>query len=230
MSRTLNLIRTLSAILLLAVVLPFLPCPAAAQGTSPFTQVAVMPFLTAGSSAQQSKELTQTLDCELSGLCTLPGSVLTHGEETLTRQMYEALTERLANELLPQQEVTNRFLGLLKQPEETPRDLAQRFGESIEAKYVMVGIIWRFQQRVGESLSAEKPASVAFNSYLIRVADKQLIWEERFDKTQSALSDNLLNAKLFFKTGGVKWLSAEELSEYGVEQVLKEFPAPLLDQ
>jgi TolB-like protein len=216
------------ATIVLAVVihLPALPVSAAQQPE--ISQVAVMPFLTAGTSARQSKELTQTLDCELSGLCTLPGSTLTHAEETLTRQMHESLTERLANELIPQQDVTDRFLGMMKKTDETPRDLAQRFGQQIKANYVLVGIIWRFEQRVGESLSAEKPASVAFNSYLVRVADKQLVWQGRFDKTQSALSDNLLNASLFFKSG-VKWLSAEELAEYGVEQVVEDFPVPLLD-
>ncbi len=228
MKNILSPVRWVMATILLAVLIQLPSSPASAKQPSAISQVAVMPFLSAGTSARQSKELTQTLDCELSGLCTLPGSTLTHGEETLTRQMHEALTERLANELIPQQDVTDRFLGMIKKSDETPRDLAQRFGEQIKAHYVLVGIIWRFQQRVGESLSVEKPASVAFNSYLIRVADKQLIWEGRFDKTQSALSDNLLNASLFFKSG-VKWLSAEELSDYGVEQVLEDFPVPLLD-
>ena len=228
MKNILGPVRWVMATILLAVLIQLPPSPASAEEQPAISQVAVMPFLTAGTSARQSKELTQTLDCELSGLCTLPGSTLTHGEETLTRQMHEALTERLANELIPQQEVTDRFLGMIKKTDETPRDLAQHFGQQIKAHYVLVGIIWRFQQRVGESLSVEKPASVAFNSYLIRVADKQLIWEGRFDKTQSALSDNLLNASLFFKSG-VKWLSAEELSDYGVEQVLEDFPVPLLD-
>jgi len=224
MKRILSISSVIPAILLLWLAC-LSPAGASAESAQGFTQVAVMPFLTAGSSSQQSKELTQTLDCELSGLCTLPGSVLSHAEATLTRQMHEALTEHLANELLPQQEVTEHFLSTVKRPEETPRDLAQRFGQDLKANYVLVGIIWRFDQRVGESLSAEKPASVAFNSYLVRVADKQLVWQGRFDKTQSALSDNLLNAKLFFKTGGVKWLSAEELAAYGVDEVVKEFPA-----
>ncbi|MBF0644575.1 hypothetical protein HTZ97_06930 [Desulfuromonas acetoxidans] len=228
MKDILNPVRVVIATMLLAVVIYIPTTPASAAEQPQITQVAVMPFLTAGTSARQSKELTQTLDCELSGLCTLPGSTLTHAEETLTRQMHEALTERLANELLPQQEVTNRFLGMIKQADETPRNLAQRFGQQIKAHYVLVGIIWRFEQRVGESLSAERPASVAFNSYLVRVEDKQLMWQDRFDKTQSALSDNLFNASLFFKSG-VKWLSAEELAEYGIEQVVEDFPVPLLD-
>jgi len=216
--------RSLAAAIVLVVFAGILPGKTLAQAP-PITQLAVMPFLTAGSSAQQSKELTQTLDCELSGLCTLPGATLTHAEQTVTRQMHEALTERVPDQLLPQQEVTDAFLSLIKRPEETPRDLARRFGQEIKADYVLIGILWHFDQRVGESLSAERPASVAFTTYMVKVADGSLVWEDRFDKTQSALSDNLLNAVLFFKTG-VKWLSAEELSNVGVEQVLKSFPVP----
>jgi hypothetical protein len=47
------------------------------------------------------------------------------------------------------------------------------------------------------------------------------VWQATFDKTQQALSDNILNAKEFFSMGA-RWLTADELARFGLKQVLGE--------
>lgn len=220
----LRIITTVSLLLCLA---PF--CLAAESATaaiqaSEIQQLAVMPFITVSDSAQHNKELNKTLDCQLVGLCYLDRDVLTQSEETLTGQLSEELVNYYADALLPQPLVTEHYLQQAKDPQETPRELAIRLGQDLAADHVMVGLIWQYRQRVGGALSADSPASVAFSLFLVDVANKNLVWEGQFEKTQRALSDNLFDAALFF-TSGVKWLSAEELSQYGMEQTLESLPA-----
>ncbi|MCD6527234.1 MAG: hypothetical protein J7K75_09615 [Desulfuromonas sp.] len=198
------------------------PATATAKTTA-IQQLAVMPFITVDSGTRKAKELTMTLDCELRGLCDFNSDILTHPEQQLTEQLAEALHEHYTNALLPQGQVTQDYLQLSKDPDETPRDLAVRFGQQLEADHVMVGLIWHYRQRVGGAWSADSPASVAFSLFMVDVANKKLVWEGQFDKTQQALSDNLFDAALFF-TSGIKWLSVEELSEYGIEKTLEKLP------
>lgn len=206
----------------------FLSVPAAAQpsaeaATAEIRQLAVMPFISVDSGSRQAKELTMTLDCELQGLCDIDRDILTHQERHMTEQLHEALIEHYADAVLPQSEITKRYLRLTKQPKETPRELAVRFGQQIEADHVMVGLLWHYRQRIGGAWSADSPAAVAFSLFLVDVANQKLIWEGQFDKTQQALSDNLLDASLFF-TSGVKWLTVEELASYGLEKTLEKLP------
>ena len=96
-------------------------------------------------------------------------------------------------------------------------------GRELNANFVMVAHLFRFQQRVGSSIGVEKPASVAFDLHLIRIKDGTRVWDGGFDETQKALFDNLLRAGSFFKEGA-KWVTAEELAAVGMDKVLKNFP------
>lgn len=190
---------------------------------SEINQILMMPVITAEGGARQIKELNETLDCELSGLCLLNQDRLTHAEQVLTQKLMQGLVEHYDDKVLPQPPVTSHYLSMKKAQHETPRDLAVRLGDELGADHVMVGLNWRFKQREGGALTADSPASVAFSVFLVNVASKELVWEGHFDKTQEALSDNLLSASLFFKTG-IKWLTAEELAEFGVGKALKDVP------
>jgi len=68
-----------------------------------------------------------------------------------------------------------------------------------------------------------KPASVAFEALLIRVADGRVIWRVRADETQRSLSEDLLQAGTFFRKG-IRWLKAEELASLLIEKEIEDFP------
>jgi hypothetical protein len=190
---------------------------------SEIKQILMMPVITAEGGARQIKALNETLDCELSGLCLLNQDRLTHAEQVLTQQLMQGLAEHYGDKVLPQPPVTTHYLSMFKGQDETARDIAVRLGHELNADHVMVGLNWRFTQRDGGALTADSPASVAFSVFLVNVASKELVWAGNFDKTQQALSDNLFNASLFFKTG-IKWLTAEELAEFGVGKALEDVP------
>jgi hypothetical protein len=96
-------------------------------------------------------------------------------------------------------------------------------GRELNADFIMVAHLFRFEQRVGSSVGVEKPASVAFDLHLIRIRDGARVWDGGFDETQKALFDNLLRAGSFFKEGA-KWVTAEELAAVGMDKVLKNIP------
>jgi hypothetical protein len=72
---------------------------------------------------------------------------------------------------------------------------------------------------VGDEWGAKSPASVAFVLDLIDVRRGDVIWSARFDETQKSLSENI------FAIGdigqrGVRWLTAEQLTQEGVRKAL----------
>jgi hypothetical protein len=103
------------------------------------------------------------------------------------------------------------------------RDVLRDVGTELGAEGVVAGYVYRYRERKGVSYSVEQPASVAFEIHLLRVSDGELVWRGSFDKTQSSLMENLFQFASFFRGKG-KWVTAEELTGEGVEQILKTFP------
>jgi len=104
-----------------------------------------------------------------------------------------------------------------------PLSEAVRQGEAVRVYAVVIGAVYRFEERQGGPLGVEKPASVAFDAHLIRTDDRKVIWSGTVDQTQRALSENLLRARTFVRGGG-KWVTVEELTSLGIESSLGTFP------
>jgi len=88
---------------------------------------------------------------------------------------------------------------------------------------VLLGFVYRFRERVGKGFSAESPASVAFDMYLIRVMDGRTVWSANFDETQQSLDQNLFQLGTFLSRGG-RWVTAEEMATVGLKNILSKFP------
>jgi hypothetical protein len=102
-------------------------------------------------------------------------------------------------------------------------DLIRRMGKELRADAIVVGYVYRYMERKGTAYAAEKPASVAFELQLIDVKEGSRSWKATFDKTQQSLMENLFNFKFFVKEKG-RWVTARELAEEGVEQIMLSFP------
>lgn len=102
-------------------------------------------------------------------------------------------------------------------------EILKRTGVELGVDGVIVGYVYRFRERQGYPYSVKKPASVAFDVHLVRVSDGLVLWRASFDKTQSSLMENLFQLSSFFKQGG-KWVTARELADEGVAEMLKTFP------
>jgi hypothetical protein len=104
-------------------------------------------------------------------------------------------------------------------------DLYVKAGKRAGTDAVLIGHIFRFQERKGNRASVESPASVAFDLHLIDVNSGEIIWTAKFDQTQRPLSDNLLELDSFIKRGA-SWVTAEQLAQGGLENILRRFPQP----
>lgn len=102
-------------------------------------------------------------------------------------------------------------------------ELISKLGKALDADAIVVGYVYRYQERVGTPFAAEKPASVAFEIHLIDVEAGMRSWRATFDKTQRSLMENLFNFRFFVKDKG-RWITAKELAEEGVDQIMQNFP------
>jgi hypothetical protein len=96
---------------------------------------------------------------------------------------------------------------------------SRQIGQMVYADAVLTGRVQRYRERVGDEWGAKSPASVAFVLDLIDVRRGDVIWSARFDETQKSLSENI------FAIGdigqrGVRWLTAEQLTQEGVRKAL----------
>lgn len=184
-------------------------------------QLALMPFLRGSTEAQRKeKQLEKTLDCQLRGLCDIEEEIFSKSEETVTVLVQAELRRKFGDKVIPLVKVREAYGAFLKEATDTPRQIAVRLGQSLGVDHIMVGLVWRYQERVGSALAATDPASVAFSLFMLKVATQKLVWKGSFDKTQTSLSENLLDTPMFLKKG-LKWLTAEELSSYGIEKIIQ---------
>jgi hypothetical protein len=184
-------------------------------------QLAVMPFVKSTTAAEKrAQKLEKTLDCQFREICSFDDDVLPGTDDAVTRLAQTALRRKIGDTIVPLGQVKDAYSALQKESSETPREIAVRLGQSLGVDHVMVGGVWRYEERVGSAMAASSPASVAFSFFLVDVASQKLVWEGSFRKTQTSLSENFLDTGLFLKKG-MKWLTAEELSSYGIDKTLK---------
>jgi len=186
-----------------------------------FKRILVLPF----------KDVTTMSGDSMGRRCPVCGRVFVAGEVTagaanfLSDQSiawlknhtdYQVVIERLAADSLAALYSANQETGAAK------RTLVAK-GRDHDADVVLVGFVYRFEERVGKGYSAESPASVAFGMHLIRVADGGTIWSAHFDDTQKSLGENLFQLGTFISRGG-RWVTAEEMAMSGLEKIFKKFP------
>jgi hypothetical protein len=144
-------------------------------------------------------------------------------EALIARQLAEALAARGIEVVAP--ENVRRALGLgdaslaTLDPVATAGVAHAEFG----ADAVLMGVATRFRERQGEAMGARQPASVAFNVTLHAAPSGRRLWTAAFDETQLAMSDNLFVTR-HYPGRGTRWLSAEEFTRWGAQQVAAAFP------
>jgi hypothetical protein len=183
-------------------------------------KVGVMPFL----KGRHPTNVRENLNCSLCRLTFDPESVGTGAENTLTRYVHEAIYDRFEDRVIPMERVMRTYEGIPKDDErDTLLTLARKVGQALGANVMVLGTVWRYRDKTGSAASSMNPASVVFDIYLVDVRTGEMLWMGNYDETQRALSDNIWDASVFFSRG-VKWLSANELAQYGVNEVLKQLP------
>ncbi len=168
-----------------------------------------------------------TYTCPLCGHTSITGEVAEGADDYLTRRLHGVMEARRRFELIPPGQALGVQSTLLSpdsgQPSEL--DLVLETGRQLSADAVLMGRVYRFRERLGSGYSADSPASVSFDIVLIYVEDGRVLWRGRFEETQQPLSENLYSIDNFFKRKA-RWLTAEELADDGLQEMLATFPKP----
>ncbi len=209
---------------ILGIFIIFLPLPSypqgGGQGFVPLKKVAVLPFLILRPA--EGERMVEGLWGEF---FFRAGEVPSRaGSEAMTIFYHQLL--RLGRcEMIPLDQAATAVeeVGPITFKQD-PLGEAVRIGRQLGVYAVVIGGVYRFEQRRGSALGVERPASVALDAHLVRVEDKKVIWSGRLDETQRSLSENLLKVSIFVKGGG-HWVTVERLTAIGVESVLRTFPS-----
>ena len=119
--------------------------------------------------------------------------------------------------------VMESLLASDQKMEQDPRAMIAGVGKAFDADAVLVGTIYRWQDRVGSDFAVDSPASVAFDLLLVRTATGGIFWRRQFDKTQKSLFADLFDFDTYVKSSG-RWLTAEKLAEIGLKQMINKMP------
>ncbi|MGZ3606527.1 MAG: hypothetical protein ACXWMJ_05560 [Syntrophales bacterium] len=190
------------------------------DGKVAFKCIAVVPF----QAISQEDADIKTVRCPICGLVFRTENYARGSEKVVEGIFLDRLKDEKAFALIPPERVGGVYEGVTGGLFKADLlDVLRKVGTELEADGIILAYVYRFKERKGYSLSAEKPASVAFEIHLIRVSDGVIVWRGIFDKTQISLMENLLQIASFIKEGG-KWVTAKELAAEGMDEVLKDFP------
>ena len=181
--------------------------------------LAILPFF-----IEKVDDPTRGAICPVCRAVYRPGDILAGSRNTLTRLLQEKTEAMDKFAILPPEKVEEALSQSERsQFELKPLRSSIQLGRTLNMNFIFIGFVFRFEERIGSHIGAEKPASVGFDVHLIRLRDEKIVWTGKFDETQRPLSENVLKIGSFFRRKA-SWLTAEELSSVGMDEMLKRFP------
>jgi len=160
----------------------------------------------------------------ISGAVFMAEPTKTSDAALLTESLFSKLISRKNLDLVSPGQAKGVFSSII-QSDSAIGDIeaARKIGRAFTAKSVLLGHLYRWKEREGTDYAVNFPASVAFDLYLVSVESGKILWKGKYDKTQTSLSENLLDMNTFLKGKG-KWMTARALAEIGLEKMLERFP------
>lgn len=144
-------------------------------------------------------------------------TVPAYASEKITQLFWSRLQKRTGVRVIPGAEVVKRSSG--EWAKATPEAFGAEVARRLKADAALIGEVLVYQERVGSRLGASPPASVGFEVKLV-AADGQVLWVGNYYERQRPMTEDMLG---FLRRWGA-FVTAEELAQYGVEEVLEEFP------
>jgi hypothetical protein len=182
--------------------------------------LAILPFL-----IERMDDPSRGAVCPVCGAVYKRGNILSGSQHTLAQLLQQKMNILGTFRVLPLEKVEDAFSKADRgQFEIRPTRSAIQFAKELNVDFIFVGYLFRFEERIGSRIGAEKPASVGFDVHLLRVRDGKRVWDGKFDETQQALSENLLKIGSFVRRKA-SWLTAQELISVGMDEMLKRLPS-----
>jgi hypothetical protein len=181
--------------------------------------LAILPFFT-----ERVEDPARGAVCPICKGIIQRGNIAPGSQNTLIRLLHEKMEAMGTFKILPPEKVQEAFSQIeRRQFEFKPMRSSIQLGRALNMDFIFIGVLFRYEERIGSSIGVEKPASVGFDVHLIRMKDEKMVWRGKFDETQKPLSENLLKIGSFVRRRA-SWLTAEELSSVGMDEMLRQFP------
>ncbi|MCP9454736.1 MAG: hypothetical protein NNA18_01330 [Nitrospira sp.] len=135
-----------------------------------------------------------------------------HAAERITQLFQKRLQSLGRFQLVPLEES-------VQLPTARPEVAAAAVAQKVKADAAIIGFVSMYQERVGSRLGANPAAAVGFEVKVV-AADGQVLWVGNYYERQRPLTEDLVG---FVQRFGM-FVTADELAEYGVDAILKEFP------
>ena len=188
------------------------------QMPSVLNETVILGFRPALSSGEESGVIRSPF----SGAVFLAEPVPADVPDKMTNRLFARFKGREGYELISPGKAMGISAGLMSKDKGMDDiETLQKIGQAFSAEAVMLGYIYRWEERRGTDYSVDSPASVAFDLYIMRTEDGAILWKGKFDKKQAPLSENLFDLDTFFKGKG-KWMKEEELAEMGLAEMFGE--------
>ena len=141
-----------------------------------------------------------------------------YAAEKVTELFWKRLQSREGVRVLPLGDSAKASVANEALSKATPETAAAMAAKRLKADAALIGLVSVFQERVGSRLGASPPASVGFEVMVV-AADGQVLWVGNYYERQRPMTEDFIG---FLQ----RWafVTAEELAQYGVDEVLKEFP------
>ncbi len=181
--------------------------------------LAILPIL-----VERTEDPSRGAVCPVCQGISRKGPVAPGAQNILTRLLYQKMEPLETFRVIPFERVEETLSELgAGRLESKPVPSAIQVGKNLGADFVFVGYLFRFEERIGSALGAEKPASVGYHIHLFRIRDGKEVWMGKFDETQQPLTENLLQLGSFLRRKA-NWLTAQELAAVGMDELLAKFP------
>jgi len=183
--------------------------PALHERKAPIERVAVAPFRATGGLAQMGESAAGTAPSVATAL--------------VARYVSEALAYR-GVAVVPADDVARALATPSSDNSRlVPRAIAQLVAREFGADALLIGEVSRFEERSGQAAGTLHPAGVGFEVTLYTAPGSKKLWNGVFNETQRALSENLLS-NYRYPGGGMRWLTAEELAQWGATETVGQLP------
>ncbi|HEN20633.1 MAG TPA: hypothetical protein ENN86_01330 [Desulfobacteraceae bacterium] len=171
-------------------------------------------------------EKTITVRSPLSGSVFVAGPIPPEVIQPITDMLFERLIAESKCELVSPGQAEGVYSSIVDSDKDAgigTLEILQMVGNKFGSDALLAGFIYRWEEREGSDYAVNRPASVAFDLYLIRPTDGAILWRGKFDKTQRSLTENLMDLKTFVQGKG-QWMTAEKLALIGLNKLLNEIP------
>lgn len=145
---------------------------------------------------------------------TVPG----YAEDKLTQLFWKRLQAKEGLRVLPPGDAAKVAASTAEATKSTPEMAAANLAKRLNADAALVGRVLVFQERVGSRMGASPAAAVGFEVKVV-AADGQVLWVGNYYERQRPMTEDFMG---FIH----RWafVTADELAQYGVDEVLNEFP------